>query len=61
MGRACSVHGGDEKLVATKFLLGSLKGTDYLEDLGVDGRILLKRILEKNNVGRCGFDSYVSG
>jgi hypothetical protein len=27
-----------------KFWLESLKGRDHLEDLGVDGRILLKRI-----------------
>jgi hypothetical protein len=28
-------------------LIGSLKGRDYLEYLGVDGKIMLKRILKE--------------
>jgi hypothetical protein len=36
-----------------KFWQGSLKERDYFEDLGVDGRIILKRILEKWNVEEC--------
>jgi hypothetical protein len=30
-----------------KIWLGSLKGTDHLEDLGINGRIILKCILQK--------------
>jgi hypothetical protein len=30
-----------------KFCLGNLKGRDHLEDLGVDGRIILEWILKK--------------
>jgi hypothetical protein len=30
-----------------KFCLESLKGRDHLEDIGVDGRIILKRIIWK--------------
>jgi hypothetical protein len=35
----------------TKFLLGSLKGRDHLQDLGVDGRIILKWIYVSKDVG----------
>jgi hypothetical protein len=28
----------------TKFWLGNVKGRDYMEDLGVDGRIILEWI-----------------
>jgi hypothetical protein len=31
----------------TKFWLESLMGTDHLEDVGIDGRIMIKWILEK--------------
>jgi hypothetical protein len=37
--------------------LENVKGGVHLEDLGIDGRI----ILERNNVGSCGLDSYGSG
>jgi hypothetical protein len=30
--------------------LGILKGRDHSEDLGIDGRIILKLILEKHSV-----------
>jgi hypothetical protein len=40
------VHGGDEKCVKN-FGLESLKGRDHLEDLGIDGKIILKLILVK--------------
>jgi hypothetical protein len=33
--------------IRAKLLLGSLKGRDHSEDLGVDGRMLLKLILGK--------------
>jgi hypothetical protein len=32
---------------AYKILLENLKGRDHLEDLGIDGRIILEYILEK--------------
>jgi hypothetical protein len=38
--------------MSTKFSLGSLKGRDHSEDLGVDGRIILKLILG-NRVEEC--------
>jgi hypothetical protein len=34
-----STHGGD---VVTQFSLESVNGRDHSEDLGVDGRIILK-------------------
>jgi hypothetical protein len=40
--------------------LESLKGRDKLEDIGIDGRIILKCILRKNNWG-CGLDSSGAG
>jgi hypothetical protein len=40
----------------TKFLSEILKGRDFLEDLGVDGNIILKWILEKQGgMVRTGF------
>jgi hypothetical protein len=36
--------------VLTEFRFGSLKGRDCLEDLGLDGRIILKQILGKEGV-----------
>jgi hypothetical protein len=37
---------GDEIFVQN-FCLGSLKGRDHSENLGIDGRIILKQILSK--------------
>jgi hypothetical protein len=31
----------------TEFTMGTLKDRDHLEDLGLDGRIILKHVLEK--------------
>jgi hypothetical protein len=45
MSGACSAHG--EVINACKILLQSLKGRDHSEDLGVDRRIILTRILGK--------------
>jgi hypothetical protein len=45
MGGACSAHGIDKKTL--KFSLENLKGRDHLEDLGADGRVILKWMLGK--------------
>jgi len=44
----------------TIFWSENLTGRDYSEDLGVDGRIILERILKKYDVG-CGMNSSGSG
>jgi hypothetical protein len=43
IGEACSAHGGNE--LHTRSCSGNLK--DHWEDIGVDGRIILKWILKK--------------
>ena len=53
MGRACSTCGARTG-VHRVFLWGNLREGHHLEDPGVDGRIILKLILEKWN-GRMGF------
>jgi hypothetical protein len=53
MGRACIMHGRDEK-IHTKFWLEKLKGKDHLEDLGIDGKIILELILGKQVKGWAG-------
>jgi hypothetical protein len=40
MGEACSTHWGDEKYIYT-LLVGKSGGSDHLEDLGVDGKVML--------------------
>jgi hypothetical protein len=45
MGGACSTHG--EMRSAYTFFIGSLKGRDQSEDVGVDRKIILKWILRK--------------
>jgi hypothetical protein len=42
--------GGGEIKNTTKFYSGNLKGRDQLEDLGGDGNIILKRMLQKYGV-----------
>jgi hypothetical protein len=39
-----------EEKNAYKFSMGSLKGSDHLEDQGMDGRVLLDCILKKENL-----------
>jgi hypothetical protein len=46
MGRACSMHVGDEKCIK-RASLESLKGTDNLKDLGIHGRIILQEVFRK--------------
>jgi hypothetical protein len=45
MGRACSMH--EEKMNVRRVLVGNQKERDRYEDLDVDGRIILKWILER--------------
>jgi hypothetical protein len=45
MGRAYSMHEGND--ICVQIWLESLKGRDHLEDLGIDGQIILKCILGK--------------
>jgi hypothetical protein len=52
MGGECSTHGGRRE-IHTKFWSENLKGRDQSDDLGVDGRIILEWILERDSVGSC--------
>jgi hypothetical protein len=45
MSQACSTHGSNE--MYTEFWSGNLKGRDHMEDLGVDGRIIIEWVLKK--------------
>jgi hypothetical protein len=45
MDRACTMHRIDEKCIQN-FLSGNMRKRHSLEDLGVDGRIILKWILK---------------
>ena len=44
MGRTCSTYGA--RRGACRVLVGKHEGRDHLEDLVIDGRIVLKWILE---------------
>jgi len=48
MGGACSKYGGE---VYTGFWWGNLRKRDHLENPGVDGRIILRWVFRKWNVG----------
>ena len=50
MGGACSTYGGEERRVQG-FGWGNLRERDHLEDPDVDGRIILRWIFSKLDVG----------
>jgi len=50
MGVACSTC-GERRGIYTGFLVGKLREIDHLQDPGVDGRIILRRIFRKWDVG----------
>jgi hypothetical protein len=53
IGGANRMHGTDEKCI--KILVKNLKGKDHLQDLGVDGRIILKLIFKEDGKVWTGF------
>jgi hypothetical protein len=48
MGRTCSTYGGE---VYTGFWLGNLRERDQFRDSSIDGRIILRWIFRKCDVG----------
>ena len=50
MGGECSAYGGDERRIQG-FGGGNLRARDHLGDPGVDGRIILRWIFRKCDVG----------
>jgi hypothetical protein len=48
MRRTCSTHGEDKH--TAYILAGNQKGRHHLEDLGVDGSLILKLISKKQDV-----------
>jgi hypothetical protein len=47
MGAKCCTYGGEGTYVHTGLWQGNVRKFDHLENLGMDGRIILKRILNK--------------
>ena len=58
MGGACSAYGGVEKCI--QFLVGKPEGKNLFEGPGIDGRIILRWIFRKWDVGY-GLDRAGSG
>jgi len=53
MGGTCGTYWGRE--MHAEFWYQNLKKKNYLEDLGVDGTVILKSILMKQDEARTGF------
>jgi len=53
--------GGGRGEVHAEFWWGNLRERNHLGVPGVDGRIILRRIFRKGDVGGCGLDRSVSG
>jgi hypothetical protein len=51
IGQACSVYGREEMCVHTGFWWGALREKEILEDIGVDGSIILESVLKKCDGG----------
>jgi len=49
MGGECSTHG--ERRGAYRVLVGNLREREYLEDLEIDGMVILMWIFKKRNAG----------
>jgi hypothetical protein len=54
LGGACTTHGRNEIIMHIKLWSENLKGRDHLEELSVDRRIILERILRE--IWRKGVD-----
>jgi len=54
MGGACGTYGRQERCIGLWW--GNLRERDHLEHLGIGGRIILKCIFKKRDVGWGGMD-----
>jgi hypothetical protein len=59
MGGACGTYGSQERCI-TRFSTGNPRERDHLEDIDVEGRIILKWIFKKRDRGH-GLDWSASG